>query len=124
MTRLPDRLKSALEKMDEGRFRAMNKIRTMCGMGKEISGSDLENMIDRKNALVILKQQAGWRVVLERVAARKDQVFAAWMHGKSGNEAELKARVAELEDLLQWVEGEIAAGETAELTLQDRDGRK
>ena len=124
MATLPERLKNALTRMDQGRFaKAKDKARTLWGMGKEPPIEKKLEMIDRKNELVLLKQQPGWRLVLQRVADRKQQVFEAWVHNAQGNEAELKARVSELEDLLRWVEGEIAAGETADLALQEGEKR-
>lgn len=118
MATLPDRLKGAMARMDEGRIKVLNKIRTLCNApGKEVSKEEQGKLIDRKDALVLLKQQPGWNMVLERVAMRKDQVFVAWVRGASEKDADMRARVAELEDLLQWIEGEIAAGMAAEKAL-------
>lgn len=122
MATLTERLRGAISRMDQGRFRAYaSRAKAIAGFGTERTFEDLIAMSEKKNALVLLKQQTGWALVLKRVADRKQEAFAAWMHGAKADEADLKARVAELDALLQWVEGEIAAGEAADKALQERE---
>ncbi len=108
---------STAKRMASGVRDKIRKIQSFA-RNKQNDQAELERSAKRGEALDEMQNTQGWAVVLERINARKEDIFRTWMSEKAENVNELKAAVRELETLTSWLAAEIGAGKDSGQRLE------